>query len=71
VTQEWMTKRHIRRDRREGRTYCGRPVRDEDVKLSRFFRELEVLPRESKRRAEFLASMCETCTRHTASVARH
>ena len=56
-------KRHIRRGALDGQTYCSIPAREGDVRLARFFRELEVLPRGSKRRAEFLAEICRTCAR--------
>ena len=67
--QESAKKRHIRRDLSK-RTHCGIPVREGDVRLARFFRELEVLPQESERRAEFLGSMCEKCTPVHLSVGR-
>jgi hypothetical protein len=67
--QESAKKRHIRRDLSK-RTHCGIPVREGDVRLARFFRELEVLPRESERRAAFLGSMCQKCTRAHPSVGR-
>jgi len=61
-------KRHIKRDGRGMITLCGRAVREGDLKLARFFRELEVLPRDSDRRTEFLAAMCETCVRPHAAL---
>ena len=70
VPQELTAKRHIRRDRPEGLTHCGRPAQEGDLKLARFFRELEVLRPGSNRQTEFLASMCEKCSRTHLAAAR-